>query len=62
MPTSDCDLSNIKITLIERSHPSEMFKLEHVTPELICHCIGKLKSGKGDGSKRFNKCSTFFII
>ena len=30
-----------------------MSNLDHVTPELICHCIGKLKSGKGDGSEGF---------
>ena len=24
-----------------------------MTPELICHCIGKLKPGKGDGSEGF---------
>ena len=51
MPTSDSDLSNIKNTLVERLLPSEVSNLDHVTPELICHCIGKLKPGKGDGSE-----------
>ena len=53
MPTSDNDLSNIKNTIVERLHPSEVSNLDHVTPELICHCIGKLKPGKGDGSDGF---------
>ena len=53
VPTSDSDLSNIKNTLGERLHPSEVSNLDRVTPELICHCIGKLKPGKGDGSKGF---------
>ena len=39
VPTSDSDLSNIKNTLVERLHPSEVSNLDHVTPELICHCI-----------------------
>ena len=30
-----------------------MSNLDRVTPELICHCIGKLKPGKGDGSEGF---------
>ena len=51
MPTSDSDLSCIKYTLVERLHPSEVSNLDHVTPELICHYIGKL--GKGDGSEGF---------
>ena len=53
VPTSDSDLSNIKNTLVERLHPSEVSNLDHVTPELICPCIGKLKPGKGDGSEGF---------
>ena len=53
MPTSDSDLSNIKNTLVERLHPSEVSNLDHMTPELICHCIGKLKPGKGNGSEGF---------
>ena len=53
MPTNDSDRSNIKNTLVERLHPSEVSNLDHVTPELICHCIGKLKPGKGDGSEGF---------
>ena len=43
MPSSDFELSNIKNTLEERLHSSE----------LICHCISKLKPGKGDGSEGF---------
>ena len=42
VPTSHSDLSNIKNTLVERLHPSEVANLDHVTPELICPCIGKL--------------------
>ena len=53
VPTSDSDLSNIKNTLVERLHPSEVSNLDLVTPELICHCIGKLKPGKGEGSEGF---------
>ena len=53
MPITDIDLSNIKSTLVERLHPLEVSNLDHVTPELICHCIGKLKPGKGDGSEGF---------
>ena len=53
MPTSDSDLSNIKNTLVERLHPSEVSNLDHVTPELFCHCIGKLKPGEGDDSEGF---------
>ena len=49
VPTSDSDLSNIKNTMVERLHPSEVSNLDRVTPELICHCIGKLKPGQGDG-------------
>ena len=30
--TRDSDLSNIKNTLVERLHPSEVSKLDHVTP------------------------------
>ena len=53
MLTSDIDLSNIKNTLVERLHPSEVSNLDDATPELICHCIGKLVHGKGDGSQGF---------
>ena len=53
VPTSHSDLSNIKNTIVERLHPSEVSNLDRVTPELICHCIGKLKPGKGDGSEGF---------
>ena len=53
VPTSDSDLSNIKNTLVKILHPSEVSNLDHVTPELICHCTGKLKPGKGDGSEGF---------
>ena len=53
VPTSDSDLSNIKNTLVERLHPSEVSNLDHVTPKLICRCIGTLKPGKGDGSEGF---------
>ena len=73
MPTSDSDLSNIKNTLVERLHPSKLSNLDHVTPELICQCIKKLKPGKGDGSEGFRsdhifnagkifKCFTFIVI
>ena len=53
VPTSNSDLSNIKNTLVERLHLSEVSNLDHVTPDLICHCIEKLKPGKGDGSEGF---------
>ena len=68
LPTSDSDLSNIKNTLVERLHPSEVSNLDHVTPELVCHCIGKLKPGKGDGSEGFrsdhliNACKSLNVL
>ena len=51
---SDSDLSNIKNNIVERWHSSEVSNLDRVTPELMCHCIGKLKPGKGDGSKGYS--------
>ena len=53
MPTSVSNLSIVKNTVVKRLHPSEVSKLDHVTPELICHCTCKLKPGKGDGNERF---------